>query len=106
MTPGAGFAVQVAVLNSAGATVIADQSTVVTLTVMVGPGTISCGGSTSRTVTNGVATFTNCVVGANGLYQLIATANLPMTPATSAAIIVGGGYRVPIPLVATDAGVG
>ena len=103
-TPGAGFTVQVAVRNSAGATVIADQTTVVTLAVAVGPGTLSCD-SAARTVTNGVATFTNCRISANGFYQLTAAADLPMTPATSPAI-TAGGYRLPLPLVASDTGVG
>lgn len=104
MTPGAGFPVQVVVRNSAGAIVVVDQATVVTLSVGIGPGALSCTGSTVRTVTNGVATFTNCTVSANGLYQFTATADLPMTPAASAAIVVGASYRLPVPLVASDTG--
>jgi len=103
-TPGAAFAVQVSVRNSANATVVADQATVVTLAVAVGPGMLTCD-SQARTVTSGVATFTGCRVSANGFYQLTATADLPMTPATSAAISVGA-FRVPVAVVASDTGVG
>ncbi len=104
-TAGTGFTVQVAVRNSNGATVLADQATMVTLTVAAGPGSFFCDGAAAHTVANGIATFTNCRVSANGLYQLTATADLPMTPATSAAI-VAGGFRLPVPLVASDTGVG
>lgn len=103
--PGVPFAIQVAVRNSAGATVVADQSTVVAISRLLGAGAFSCDSGLSQQVVRGIATFSGCRLSANGVYQLQATAELPLTPGTSAAIVVGG-YRTPLPFVAFDSGVG
>jgi hypothetical protein len=103
--PGVPFAIQVAVRNSAGATVVADQTTVIAISPVVGPAAITCDTGLSRAAVRGIATFSGCRVSANGIYQLQATADLPLTPGTSAAI-VAGGYRTPLPFVAADSGVG
>lgn len=91
-TTGTAFATQpvVAVRDAANATVTTDNTTVVTLALTGGAGTLSCTGGNSKTVVAGVATFAGCkVTNANGTgYQLNATSAPVLTPATSTAFSV------------------
>jgi hypothetical protein len=74
----------VAVQDAGGATVLSDSTTTITLAVQSGPGTLTCTGSNTRTVSAGVATFSGCAVSVAGSYVLRATSNPVFTPADSA----------------------
>jgi hypothetical protein len=80
---GTAFSVQptVRVTDTNGNTVASDSTTVVTLAIAPGtpasggPGTLQCTGGPTRTVVNGVATFTGCSIDRSGTgYRLRATA--------------------------------
>lgn len=73
----------VAVQDSGGATVLSDNATTVTLAVQSGPGTLTCTGSNTRTVSAGVAAFSGCTVSVAGAYVLRATSSPAYTPADS-----------------------
>lgn len=79
----------VAVQDAAGATVLSDSATTVTLAVQSGPGTLTCSGSNSRTVSAGVATFSGCAVSAGGTYVLRVTSSPVYTSADSASFSTG-----------------
>ena len=74
----------IAIQDAGGATVLSDSTTTVTLAVQSGPGTLTCTGSNTRTVSAGVATFSGCTVSVGGTYVLRATSNPVYTPADSA----------------------
>lgn len=79
----------IAVQDAGGATVLSDGATTITLAVQSGPGTLTCTGSNTRTVSAGVATFSGCTVSAGGAYVLRATSNPVYTPADSASFSAG-----------------
>jgi hypothetical protein len=87
--PGIAFAVQpvVAVQDALGNTVTGDNATVVTLTAS--SGFLTCTGTTSRTVSAGLATFTGCGVPTAGVgLTLAATSSPSFAAATSAPLDV------------------
>jgi hypothetical protein len=97
---GAPFTLQpeVRVEDASGNTVTSDNTTVVTLAIKSGtpvsggPGTLTCTGGNSKTVTAGVADFTGCSINTPGTnYQLTATSTPVLTPATSGAFNVAVG---------------
>ena len=71
--------VTVMVLDGFGNIVTADNSDTITFTLSSG----SLGGTVSRTVTNGVASFTTLTVGATGTYTITATSGSWSTVSTS-----------------------
>jgi hypothetical protein len=82
----------------AGNTVTSDSTTVVTLSIAGGtptsggPGTLTCTGGNSKTVTNGIATFSGCTIDKVGTgYRLMATSVPVFTSATSDAFNVVAG---------------
>jgi hypothetical protein len=83
----------VAVRNTLSQVVTTDNSTVVTLSIATNPagGTLSCTSGLSRTVINGVATFSGCSInlGAATAYTLSATSNPAWTAAVSNGFLVG-----------------
>ena len=82
--PGIAFAVQpiVAVQDAQGNTVTSDNTTVITLTAS--SGFLTCSGTTSRTVSAGLATFSGCSLPSVGVgITLNATSSPSYTPATS-----------------------
>jgi hypothetical protein len=83
----------VAVENTSNAIVTTDNSTVVTLSIATNPagGTLSCTSGLSRTVVNGVATFSGCSinVGSASAYTLSATSNPAWSAAVSNGFLVG-----------------
>ena len=83
----------VAVENTSNVIVTSDNSTVVTLSIATNPagGTLSCTSGLSRTVVNGVATFSGCSInaGSASAYTLSATSSPAWTPATSNGFLVG-----------------
>ncbi len=92
---GVAFASQpaVAVRDANGATVTSDITTVVTLSLGNARGAVlSCTGGLSRTVSQGVASFTGCRIDlANDGYTLAAAANPALVGATSAPFAVTAG---------------
>jgi hypothetical protein len=66
-------AVTLQVLDLYGNVVTSDTSDVITLGIASGPGTFRAGSSTTATVHNGVATFSNLTLVTPGSYQLSAT---------------------------------
>jgi hypothetical protein len=94
----------VAVQNSANAVVTTDNTTVVTLSIGTNPagGTLSCTGGNSRTVVNGVASFSGCSINiaSTSPYTLVATSVPVWTPATSAPFIISATL---VPVTLTDA---
>lgn len=106
---GVEFAVQpvVRVTDSAGNTVVSDNTTVVTLAkapntpATGGPGTHTCTNGESRIVVNGVATFGGCRIDRAGTgYRLRATSNPVLTPAESNTFNVGVGLTTKLGVIA------
>lgn len=92
ITGGVPFPVQptVRVANASNNTVTTNNTTVVTLSILSGtptaggPGTLTCTGGLSKTVTNGVATFSGCAIDRAGTgYRLRATSNPVLTEAAT-----------------------
>ncbi len=88
----------VRVQDAAGNTVASDSSTVVTLSIASGtpasggPGTLTCTGGLSMTVTAGVATFSGCAIDKAGVgYRLNASSTPALTTALSNAFTVTAG---------------
>jgi titin len=95
-TTGSALPVQpvVAVQAADGSTITSDSSTLVSLAVASGPGTLSCTGGQGKIVVAGVAAFNGCVLSAPGTYTLRATAT-GLTQATS------GTFTITTPVVGT-----
>jgi trimeric autotransporter adhesin len=86
---------RVAVLNSSGAVVTSDSSTVVTLSISANPsgGALSCTSGTSVTVVAGYANFSGCSISLgspSAYFTLTASTSSGWTAATSSAFYVGG----------------
>ena len=83
----------VAVQNTLNQVVTTDITTIVTLSIGTNPagGTLSCTSGLSRVVVNGIATFFGCSINfaSASAYTLVAQSSPFLTPATSAAFIVG-----------------
>jgi hypothetical protein len=108
ITGGVPFTTQptIRVQDVGGNTVTSDNTTIVTLAIAGGtptsggPGTLTCTGGNSKVVTAGVATFSGCAIDKVGTgYQLIASSNPPLTPATSLAFSVVAGPPVKLGFV-------
>jgi hypothetical protein len=82
----------VAVENSLNQVVTGDSTTVVSLSIGANPagGTLSCMSGLTRTVANGIATFSGCSIsiGSSSAYTLSATSSPAWSPATSAPFTV------------------
>lgn len=104
---GTAFASQPVVAVRAGpsATAIHDQATVVTLSLKSGTGAsgaaLTCDSGLSRTVTNGVATYTGCKIdkisptSPSNPYKIVATAtNLASAESNNVAIIAGAATKL------------
>jgi hypothetical protein len=74
--------------DAAGATVAADNATLVTVTA-TGPGVLSCA-ATTVTAIAGVASFAGCQVDTAGSYTLAANSSPALTAAASTAFLVTG----------------
>jgi hypothetical protein len=74
------------------------------ISVSLASGTGSLSGTTSGTVTNGVATFSNLIIGAGGSYTLEAadTTNNSITSATSGSFNVGAGSAAKLVFTTTS----
>jgi len=99
-TGGTAFSAQptIRVEDPAGNTVASDSSTVVTLSIAGGtptsggPGTLTCTGGNSMTVSAGIATFSGCSIDRAGIaYQLVASSSPAQATATSGAFTVTAG---------------
>lgn len=82
---------QVAVQDASGITVASDNTTSIALSVVSGPGTLTCSGGPSKTASGGVATFTGCYVSVSGSYVIRATSSPAYTQADTASISVAAG---------------
>lgn len=82
---------QVAIQDASGITVLTDNTTTVALSVLSGPGTLSCTGGNSRTAAAGIAAFSGCGLSAPGSYVLRATSTPAFTQVDSATFSVGAG---------------
>ncbi|MGE3074126.1 MAG: S8 family serine peptidase [Dehalococcoidia bacterium] len=84
----------IAILDASDNVVVADQASVVTLTLNApssgGPGVLSCTNGLTRTVVNGVATFAGCSVNAAGVAYSVAAASGALTGDTSANFSIFG----------------
>lgn len=109
ITGGVPFSTQptIRVQDAAGNTVVTDNSTVVTVSILPGtptsggPGTLSCTGGNSMTVTGGVATFSGCSIDKPGVgYRLNAASNPVLTPAQSSAFNVVAGPATKLTFIA------
>ncbi len=81
-------ALQAAVEDQFGNVLTSDQTDQVTLGVASGPGGFSAGSTTTATVHNGVATFSNLLLNTAGSYQLSENATGGLTGANSSAFNV------------------
>jgi Subtilase family len=117
------FALQplVAIEDSTGATVAADSTTQVTLTLKAGStGMLTCSGTLTATAAAGLATFSSCTVDAVGTDVLHATSLPALTAADSASFAVttsvgtqwyfaegftGSGWNTSVHLLNANAGV-
>jgi hypothetical protein len=100
ITGGVPFSTQptIRIQDAAGNTVVTDNATVVALSIASGtptsggPGTLTCTGGNSMTVTAGVATFSGCSINTPGVgYKLNATSTPVLTAAQSSAFTVTAG---------------
>lgn len=82
---------QIAIQDASGITVLTDNSTTVALSVLSGPGTLSCTGGTSKTASAGIATFSGCSISASGSYVLRATSSPALTQVDSSSFTVAVG---------------
>ena len=94
---GVAFSAQpsIRVTDAGGNTITSDSTTVVNLAILAGtptsggPGTLTCTGGLAKTVVNGVANFTGCMISTAGTgYRLNATSSPVLTPAPSQAFNV------------------
>jgi hypothetical protein len=77
------------VQDASGNRVIADDTTVVTLELTTGTGTLTCTGGLSKAAVDGRATFTGCSISAVGVGKVITATSAPvLTPAVSSAFDV------------------
>ncbi len=81
-------AVQAAVEDQFGNVLTTDQTDQVTVTVASGPGSFTAGSTTTVTVHNGVATFSNLILNTAGTYKLAESATGSLTGANSSAFNV------------------
>ncbi len=81
-------AVQAAVEDQFGNVLTTDQTDQVTVTVASGPGSFTAGSTTTVTVHNGVATFSNLILNTAGTYKLGESATGSLTGANSSAFNV------------------
>ena len=109
-TGGAAMTLQpeVRVQDALGNTVVSDSTTVVTIAIVAGtptsggPGTLTCTGGNTKTVTNGIADFTGCTIDKVGTaYQLVATSAPAFTSSTSTAFNVTAGPATKLAFLAT-----
>lgn len=95
----------VAVRSGASNTAVNDQATIVTLSIKAGTGAtgaiLSCTGGLSKTVVNGVATFTGCAIDkisptspANPYKIVASAANLTSAESTNVAITAGAASKL------------
>jgi hypothetical protein len=91
-TAGVSWPVQpaVSVQTSAGVTVASDNSTQVSLSLVSGPGALTCTGGLTSVVAGGLAVFGGCAVSLPGVYALRATSIPTLAAAASSAFIVMG----------------
>ncbi|MCC6385857.1 MAG: hypothetical protein IT302_00590 [Dehalococcoidia bacterium] len=80
----------VAVTDNGGTPAAGDSTTQVTLSVGSGPGTLTCTGGLTKTVTAGVAAFSGCSLSTPGTYVLHAVSNPAYTVADSTTFVVTG----------------
>jgi hypothetical protein len=90
------FALQpvVAIQDASNNTVVSDSTSTVTLSVFSGPGVLACTTSLSRTVVNGVATFSGCNVNAAGTYVIRASSGGLSTADTSSIVVTGTATKL------------
>jgi hypothetical protein len=109
ITGGVPFSTQptIRVQDAAGNTVVTDNTTVVALSIAAGtptsggPGTLTCTGGNSMTVTAGVATFSGCSIDKPGVgYKLNANSSPVLTPAQSNAFNVVAGPATKLTFIA------
>jgi hypothetical protein len=109
ITGGVPFSTQptIRVQDAAGNTVVTDNTTVVALSIAAGtptsggPGTLTCTGGNSMTVTAGVATFSGCAIDKPGVgYKLNANSSPVLTPAQSNAFNVVAGPATKLTFIA------
>ncbi len=96
--------ISVQVLDSSGANVSSNNSSLVTLSA-TGPGTLTCPGGLNQTSVSGAATFTGCTVNVAGSYTF-SVSSAGLYPTTSNAVIVGNPAPQATSTVPASAAVG
>ena len=89
----------VAVTDAGGNVITTDNSTVVTISINANPGTFSCTGGLSKTVTAGVAPFAGCTQTSTGNYALTAISSPVLTPVTGPIFTVSSGLATKLALL-------